>query len=747
MQRSPFAILAGVVLNVAGAAAQQAAAQQPAAPPPEPPGIAELSSELLAHHAGLLDEQQRQRLDTLNREAREAGERARRAKKPAERQEQAGRRSVAVAGMVELLEQHPGLIKIKLPEAAGMLPVVGPVELPGDAGMLLVRVQVGEGDGVKGLVCPIDFSGLYEDQSSTWNEVLPNGSTFVLVSFKNVPKGPLHYRVEFRASGKTWKLPVNLVTAPPGRLKLTVAGPDGQPVPAMVRLKWLIDGRTRRPAGSVEIADQFDNQGRVSSERFARTFGRQEGEYYAIGGPVDMELPAGGYELTVRRGIEHVPAFDSFTVEAGKTITRTLRPRRWTDMRQLGWYSGDDHVHCRILSDQDAQDLLTYARAEDVHLVNIVKMGDVYRTFFEQRGFGREYRISGGGDYVLCPGQECPRTHEQIGHTISMNIQRMVRDTGRYFLYDWVFDQVHADGGLSGYAHVNVDMFNVRRDMALNIPKGKVDFAEVLQFGRLGTDLWYRFLNSGFRLTASAGSDIPWGGSMGEVRVYAYIGEQPFSADAWFAGMRRGRTFVTNGPMLELNVDGLLPGDQLNVREDRMLRVRARCWGDADAVLPAKLEIIVHGQAVASIEPSRPDQRELVIDTQVPAGCGLWIAARAAGNHGESAHTTPVYVTRDALRFWKHEQAEQLISQGLASLDEIEKLITDATAANEQGKAEEDRYIKLLAEQGPELRQRVEEGRKVWTDLRAVAQREARIRAAASRPVEAPAAPGTTDSK
>lgn len=53
----------------------------------------------------------------------------------------------------------------------------------------------------------------------------------------------------------------------------------------------------------------------------------------------------------------------------------------------------------------------------------------------------------------------------------------------------------------------------------------------------------------GFRLTAAAGSDFPWGSTIGEVRTLAYTGNN-FNADTWFAALKAGNTFVTNGPAL-----------------------------------------------------------------------------------------------------------------------------------------------------------------------------------------------------
>ncbi len=162
-------------------------------------------------------------------------------------------------------------------------------------------------------------------------------------------------------------------------------------------------------------------------------------------------------------------------------------------------------MHGRIQSEEDAQNLMTWIRAEDLKLANIVEMGTIFRTYFQQRGFGKQYRYREEG-HILSPGQECPRTHHQLGHVLSMNTVSLVRYPEHYFLYDMVLDKVHEQGGLTGYAHAHTWALPLHRDMSLNVPKGKVDFFEILQFGRLGTDLYYNFLNLGFKLIASAGS-------------------------------------------------------------------------------------------------------------------------------------------------------------------------------------------------------------------------------------------------
>ena len=415
--------------------------------------------------------------------------------------------------------------------------------------------------------------------------------------------------------------------------------------------------------------------------------------------------------------------FEEVTVRSGEIVQRTLRPKRWTDMRKRGWWSGDDHVHCRILSDGDARRLMAWVQAEDIHLANIVKMGDIYRTYFEQRGFGPDYRVA-DGEYVLSPGQECPRTHDQIGHTLAMNITGMVRDTDRYFLYDEVADAVHAQGGLWGYAHVNSGIFHVHRDMTMNVPRQKADFAEILQFNNLGTDLYYDFLNLGCKLTASSGSDVPWGGTVGEVRVYTCLEKKAFSADRWFDAFRRGRTFTTSGPMLEFRVDEALPGDEIRLTSDRTLHIRARAWGDPKRMSPMRLEIVRHGEVIRSAESPHAKQAEAQLDFTVDAGHGCWIAARARAGDGTSAHTTPVYVLREGLRFWKFDELDALIERRLGSLDEIERMVADAKQLDADGRQARDRYRKQLALQGELLLWRVAQARELYADLKRVAVKE-----------------------
>ncbi len=705
------------------AAATAAHAQGQAAK--APPGIIEFAGAITRSHINLFDADARGPLDQLNRRLREANDHRQKARDDAARNEAAAKIDAAAAEFLALVEKSPRLIRVTIDGNKAAVVPAGPVVLPGDAGGLLLRIEAGAGE-TRCETVRLDLSMPEGESSGFTVNIAPAGVTWAIASLTRVPTDRTTLSIELKRAGQpSIRFPFDVKTPTFGRLRVTIRAADtGKPAPAMVRITWLADGSERMPPNALEFGPQFDRQGTASGRRPANLPGKLGGAYWCVPGPFDMAVPPGEYEIAIRRGAEHAAVFDTFAVESGGLVEKTYTPRRWIDMRKRGWYSGDHHVHCQILSDRDAWRLMQYVQAEDIHVSNIVKMGDIYRTYFEQRGFGKDYRVI-DGDYVLCPGQECPRTHEQIGHTLAMNTQSMVRDTDKYFLYDLVFDEVHRQGGIAGYAHVCSRMFHVHRDMSINVPKGKADFAEVMQFAFLGTDLWYEFLNLGCKLTASAGSDIPWGGTLGEVRVYAYTGDQPFSADAWFDAFKRGRTFTTDGPMIELRVDDALPGEEIFVKEDRKLRVKARVLGDAETMPVTRLEIIRHGDVIQTVA-ARPEDRktELTLDFATEAGNGGWLAARAWTADGRKGHTTPVYVVREGLRFWKYEAVDDLIARRLASLDEVEKIVEDAKQREAKGEVEGDRYVKQLAVQGPELMQRVEAARKIYAELKETAAKE-----------------------
>jgi hypothetical protein len=332
-------------------------------------------------------------------------------------------------------------------------------------------------------------------------------------------------------------------------------------------------------------------------------------------------------------------------------------------MAALGWYSGDGHVHIQRTGPDADRAALTWMAAEDIRVANLLLMGDARATYYPQYDWTPIVR----GGRVLIPGQEDPRTR-QLGHTLHLGISEPVRDFSRYYDYIPVFERIARAGGLNGFAHGGRRRwhFEVERALTLAAPLGLADFIEIAQMGYIGVKLWYEFLNLGFRITAMAGSDVPWGGTVGCARVYALAG-RPLSAAGWLDAVKRGRTFVTTGPMLDFSVNGNPPGSVLRVKKGAVLRVHA---GVASRV-PVHTTIVAVGRTL----------RDGAGDYELRAERSTWITVVSRTNQEplmdvpgffSGAVATPVYVEVDGAPTRETEQLQQLVGARLKALDAIE---------------------------------------------------------------------------
>lgn len=463
-------------------------------------------------------------------------------------------------------------------------------------------------------------------------------------------------------------------------LTVDIRDANGKPAAARVRI---VDAQGKPPK-STGGALAKDSPFGIPSESIAVQYGRNDaaegyllqpdGAFY-IDGSFRLPLPPGQYTLTITKGPEYRIWKETMDIAPGRKLAKTARLQRWIDMPARGWHSADDHIHIRR-SPRENPLLLRWVAAEDVHVGNILQMGDFWTTYFSQYAFGQQGRYR-EGNHILSPGQEEPRTGE-VGHTISLGAEQFVRFQPDYYSYDRLFDRVHELGGISGFAHQAVS-FHGYRGMALNVLRGKVDFLELMQFCVTGegivTDHYYRFLDLGYKLTALAGSDFPWCGRgpsrAGDVRFYTYTGK-PLDFESWLAAVKAGRTFATSGPMLEFTVNGEPPGSVVKVARGSRLRIKARAWGQPGQIPLRELTIIGHGEVVQK-KSAETETAALELDFELPAERGIWLAARASGGKADTAHTTPVYISVDGGDWANPKTFARRVEECETALNELEK--------------------------------------------------------------------------
>ncbi len=455
-------------------------------------------------------------------------------------------------------------------------------------------------------------------------------------------------------------LPIECMAS--GSLSVCVIDDEsGEPVPARVYL--LDDAGAASPAGAHIRRDEHGNA------------------WFHADGAFTARV-SGEARLRVVRGMEYEEAALSVRVPPDGEQATTVRLRRWSNMAADGWYSGDVHVHMHyggeyLLAPEDAA---LAQRAEDVHFMNMavanINSGHVSdEQFFE----GKEHALS-TPQHILRWGEEY--RNDFYGHMCLFGIDELVPPIYAGFLASEHPHDVpanaeaarhcHRIGGTLSYAHPMMRAGGLDRvfaaarayeakELPVDAALGLVDAVDVMSYpaDHMATaELWYRLLNCGLRLAATAGSDTfmnhadsgQFSNPPAGVRAFVRV-DGELTTDAWCAGVRAGRTFVTNGPMLRLEVDGRAPGDDIAAHVGDVLRVEA----EAGAAVPMqRLELIVNGDVVAVTEAAEGGAQHLALRHEIAVSDGCWVALRARGIAHPSvlgrevfAHTSPVYVTAD----------------------------------------------------------------------------------------------------
>jgi len=390
-------------------------------------------------------------------------------------------------------------------------------------------------------------------------------------------------------------------------------------------------------------------------------------------GDATFPVPAERLTLWASRGHERKGARRTFVARPGETSHVDVTLERVESLDGLGWYSGDMHVHVSRFKAEDDYILAHLMAAEDLPAVNNMVYKGAGKVEAPQRKMGHDgshYQLH--HEHQIVAGGEEFRDDNLYGHMISAGISKVIepisvgQGLGRrenYPLFAQVCDWTHDQGGIAGWAHGAAGI-KLHESLPVEAALRKLDFIESIQFNRFsGFYFWYRLLNCGLRLAVTGGSDFPfsanllapWYPNLGLDRTYVNIGiGKPFTYDAYIAGIRRGRTFATNGPLLLFEVDARGPGATVRLAQSaRRVNVFARavCQHPLD-----RLEIIVNG-AVRHIVHGKGGQREIVCETRVSLRESSWIAARVRGRvepevYGGAApwklhaHSSPVYVLK-----------------------------------------------------------------------------------------------------
>lgn len=479
---------------------------------------------------------------------------------------------------------------------------------------------------------------------------------------------------------------------PHRRVIMRVLDPQGRATAARVSVTGA-DGRSYAPADAWMHGDEW----------FVRSERPFEAHYFHSRGTVKMDLPGGVFEIEVMKGFEY--AIERRTIEVADpavhgfaTFPFSIQLKSQTLPVSSGtagqWVSGDAHIHMNYGGHyrNTPENLVRQAEAEGLRVVHNLIVNKEQRIPDVEHFRGSEIDPASTARALVLHSQEYHTS--AWGHLglLGLRDNLLIPDyadypqTGAASLYpsnDVVSDMARAQGALVGYVHPfdapAPDPFKDARvsyAFPADVAHGKVDYFEVMGFSDhlITSDVWYRLLNLGYRIPAAAGTDAMMNyaslrGPLGLVRVYVKVPVYPerraatrragpgSAADSrqrlmrdWLDGLRAGRTFVTNGPLLAFRLGEKEIGDELRLPAGEN---KVAFAASVRSIVPLDhVQVICNGEVVREL-PLSADRMSAEVKDSVTLSRSGWCILRAYAEKATHpildlypfASTSPIYVS------------------------------------------------------------------------------------------------------
>ena len=429
----------------------------------------------------------------------------------------------------------------------------------------------------------------------------------------------------------------------------------GDSIPAPARLS-VLDARGHPVVPSVG-KPHFDGQsGRV---------------FFYSPGMIEVTVPAGQVAVSAVQGLATPEVTVTADAAAGQVTEVSLGLEPVWDARSAGWTSADHHFHLNYGGPYglDPDDLIPMMNGENLNVATPL-IANLHDRFDSQELWGWQ---SGSGAPLIRFGQEI-RSHF-LGH------MGLIETRDLYWPWVWgpgyqiygrddrtngeVLDFAHDRGGLGYYVHpvtspepfdTDEGRASVPVSLVVDAVLGDVDALEIvcLWSNPIGTSaVWHRLLNIGIPIAPSAGTDVMTNFyrtmAVGTTRVYAHTGAE-VTWPAYLDAYKAGRSFVTNGPLLDFRVGEAGPGEVISeeVREAGPVEWRLEL---RSAVPVEQVEVLVNGE-IAWSGPGLGEAGQRSYSGQLDLPQGGWVAVRAMGGATDwpsmdmypFAHTGPAWI-------------------------------------------------------------------------------------------------------
>jgi TolB protein len=502
--------------------------------------------------------------------------------------------------------------------------------------------------------------GEYDNINPRWS---PDGRRIAFIS--NRSGNVQLWTVDVPGGGQSAVVPQELhYRRPAGELRIAVLGPEGIPTPARISVTGE-DGRAYASANAWMRADD-------GYDRKERPF---EAHYFESAGDESLMIPPGKFTVEVTHGLEYAVERQQGEMPPGGLVSVTIHLHKLLLPEDSSgrWVSGDLHVHMNYGGAylNTPENLAAQARAEDVAVVHSLIVNKEQRVPDESY-FSGTLDAASRPDFLLWHGEEfhtsywghrgilCLTKHLLVpiyaGYPMTASASLVPTNVD-------VADMARAQGALVGAVHPFEEIPDpanraepLHDSFPVDAALGKLDYIEVVGFSdhKSTAAVWYRLLNLGFHLPTGAGTDdmanfASLRGPVGMNRVFVQMPAGPLKMDAFLDGLRHGRTFATNGPLLRFTLGGQPIGGEVKLAQPGDVPFTAAM---ASIVSVDHLEVVCNGRVAHALELAGSRTASSVEGSLHLEKSG-WCVLRAWAEHAEHpvldiypyATTSPVYFT------------------------------------------------------------------------------------------------------
>jgi hypothetical protein len=454
-------------------------------------------------------------------------------------------------------------------------------------------------------------------------------------------------------------------TGRPTFCRINVVGPDGhfyQP--------------DANPLAAYSLTGEWPKTGK--GNRVGKAPFRYYGRFFYSTGRCTVAVPAGLVRVEVWKGFEFRPSARTICLAAGDTRTVELTLVHTLPVASLGYHGGDPHLHFRRQSETDERTVLDLLEAEDVHYATLLAYNEPPGPYHGRmdrmdspqfRGLGDASELVRGSYHIISGEEYRSSTYGHLNLFLRTDLALPGQDSNadNWPVYGRIGRETLAARGVALHAHGGYG-----QEIYADFAQGDVSGVELLQFGvyrGIGLDDWYRILNIGYRFPCVGASDYPACRALGDCRTYvAHEGVPNFRE--WLEGAAAGRSFVTTGPMLQLEVDGQRPGARITKQGagPHELRIQLRAMSEVAPL--TELQLIANGQVCNTKRfPAQGGRgRWLELSQTIDVAESCWIAARGlsrspSGAPDAEAHTNPVYVYVGRKAPYRQTDLDQLVAR------------------------------------------------------------------------------------